>query len=122
MKDPIAVMCHNIAKYDREHPTPKIAPRLINANALIEILSDRYSQKIDTDRPIATGIDLAIGIINDSPTIDAVPVVRCKNCKHLETLYAGDTAIGHCDLGERETLGCKPDDFCSYGERKDRKK
>ena len=61
-------------------------------------------------------------ILDNAPTVSTVPVVRCKDCKHLETLYAGDTAIGHCDLGERETFGCEPDDYCSYGERKDGEK
>lgn len=47
--------------------------------------------------------------IRDAPTIDAVPVVRCKDCAHL---YGARCAV--CGLLPR-----KPDDFCSYGERKD---
>nr|DAG21223.1 MAG TPA: hypothetical protein [Caudoviricetes sp.] len=47
--------------------------------------------------------------IRDAPTIDAVPVVRCKECTHL---YGAMCAV--CGLLPR-----KPDDFCSYGERKD---
>ena len=37
------------------------------------------------------------------------PVVRCKDCKHE---FGGRCSI--CGFQKR-----KPDDFCSYGERKD---
>ena len=46
--------------------------------------------------------------------IDAVPVVRCRECKHC------DPENHHCDhhMGTAAPLRRKPDDFCSYGERK----
>ena len=49
------------------------------------------------------------------PTIDVVPVVRCRECKHC------DPENHHCDhhMGTDAPLRRKPDDFCSYGERKD---
>lgn len=47
--------------------------------------------------------------IDNAPTVDAVPVVRCKDCKHE---FGGSCII--CGFQKR-----KPDDFCSYGERKD---
>lgn len=42
-------------------------------------------------------------------------VVRCKGCKHC------DPENGHCDhpMGTTLSVARKPDDFCSYGERKD---
>lgn len=43
------------------------------------------------------------------PAADVVPVVRCKECKHL--FYMMCAACGF--------LPRKPNDFCSYGERKD---
>lgn len=46
--------------------------------------------------------------IDNAPTVDAVPVVRCKDCKHE---FGGSCII--CGFQKR-----KPDDFCSYGERK----
>ena len=48
--------------------------------------------------------------IDNAPTVDAVPVVRCKDCKHYD--IGGSCII--CGFQSR-----KPDDFCSYGERKD---
>ena len=49
------------------------------------------------------------------PTIDAVPVVRCQECNHC------DPENYHCDhpMGTAAPLRRKPDDFCSYGERKE---
>ena len=48
------------------------------------------------------------------PTIDAVPVVRCRECKH----YKPEEYFSPCVLPQG--LECaKPDDFCSYGQRKE---
>lgn len=43
------------------------------------------------------------------PTVDAVPVVRCKECK-----WAGGDFV--CYRGVM--VQHKPEDFCSYGERR----
>lgn len=50
-----------------------------------------------------------IRLLEKASTVDAVPVVRCKDCKHLF-----GTLCAVCGL-----LSRKPEDFCSYGERKD---
>ncbi len=51
--------------------------------------------------------------IIDEFTVDAVPVVRCKDCKYR------DPENYHCDhaAGTMIYFPRKPDDFCSYGER-----
>lgn len=46
----------------------------------------------------------------DIPTVDAVPVVRCKECK-----WTGGDFV--CYRGVM--VQHKPEDFCSYGERKE---
>ena len=55
-------------------------------------------------------------ILHSAKTIDAVPVVRCRECKHC------DPENYHCDhpMSTSAPLSRKPDDFCSYGERKGR--
>ena len=57
------------------------------------------------------------------PTIDAVPVVRCKDCKLWKkgNFMAGDTIEkmeygGYCP---NSRFSRYESDFCSYGERKD---
>lgn len=54
---------------------------------------------------------LALDEIRRAPTVDAVVVVRCKNCRSYNKPKTGWCEV-HLD---RE----HPDDFCSYGERKD---
>ena len=55
--------------------------------------------------------------VNKSPTIDAVPVVRCKDCG-FGTLYLSASGIEYVDCANDDYAVRKPDDFCSYGERK----
>ena len=54
-----------------------------------------------------------LNIINDAPTISAVPVVRCRECIYCS--WQGDNLV-YCDNFERDMM---PDDFCSVGERKE---
>lgn len=54
-------------------------------------------------------------MLSEAPTINAIPVVRCRECKHC------DPENYHCDhpMSTAAPLRRKPDDFCSYGERKE---
>lgn len=54
--------------------------------------------------------------VENAPTIDAVPVVRCKDCK-CWTEWANGT--GSCNRFTLDWIGTDADDFCSMGERKD---
>ena len=52
---------------------------------------------------------------HEKPTVDAVPVVRCKECKH----YCGEeTYTNHriCKMWNEEVFA---NGYCYYGERKD---
>ena len=91
--------------------------RLIDANALIkEANADGAYGYVDAKQ------------IADAPTVDAVPVVRCRECKHF--WHYGKTSLfingknikaGWCQRRIRydEEYRMTADDFCSYGERKD---
>ena len=50
--------------------------------------------------------------INEAPTVDAVPVVRCKECKWARFNMLGSYCVKHCGLAM-----ITPDSFCSYGGR-----
>ena len=52
--------------------------------------------------------------INAIPTVDAVPVVRCKDCKWLY-----DEMDDYCCRSHRGLVRICENSFCSYGERKD---
>ena len=47
--------------------------------------------------------------IKSLPAADVAPVVRCRECKYYEGRH-------WCGLNETDFY---PDDFCSYGERKE---
>ena len=52
--------------------------------------------------------------IAEAPAVDAVEVVRCRECNHC------DPENYHCDhpMSTAAPLRRKPDDFCSYGEKR----
>lgn len=62
------------------------------------------------------GVSAAIDCLQDAPTLDVVPVVRCKECLFSEKRhYLGDTCLyckQFCDFMEES-------DFCCRAERKD---
>jgi hypothetical protein len=59
-------------------------------------------------------MDLVSAMAKSCPTIDSVPVVRCKDCDFRDELYSGDLI-----LCRRKMSGIVKDtDFCSYGKRK----
>lgn len=51
--------------------------------------------------------------IDNAPTIDAVEVVRCKECKHW------NEEDHWCNIRDSYGWDYTPDDYCSYGERKE---
>ena len=56
-------------------------------------------------------------MIEDATAVDAVEVVRCKDCKQwCRNSGITESPNGHCFNIMVETNGY---DFCSYGERKD---
>ena len=85
---------------------------LIDKDDLWEQLNDEpWFDNADRD-------EIALPIVNAAPTIDAEVVVRCKDCKHYDMgvclkIYSDGNA--HPEAWQSR----RPEDFCSYGERKD---
>lgn len=62
-----------------------------------------------------------LGLIEKAPTVDAVPVVRCKDCKHL-CVWNRKDIYAFCPKTNIVFLPFKTDTrtfFCGLGERKD---
>ena len=59
-----------------------------------------------------------IMMIKTAPTVDAVPVVRCRECKHYDTADFDGNILCGCTL-HSAMVDITPDSFCSYGERKE---
>lgn len=59
-------------------------------------------------------VDDALDYIDSEPAADVAPVVHCKDCKHL--MFSD--CYGECGAARMGIVS--PDDFCSYGERRER--
>lgn len=103
--------------------------RLIDANALCENIKKRYCEQChaqgkDYKEVVcrACDIDDMRIDIEDAPTVDAVEVVRCGQCKHWEQYYRltdrkEPALCGECRLISMD-ISMNANDFCSYGERR----
>lgn len=78
--------------------------RLIDADAL------NLDYEVDMADDWKTAHEIA-NHIRYAPVVDAVPVVRCKDCVYCSTLFMVCTYNGRCEP-------VSVDDFCSMGERK----
>ena len=92
--------------------------RLIDADVAIENIEE-WLDSVGTAM-IGKGLSYTgelMGCIEDAPTVDSVPVVRCRECKHRGT----DDCIFHIkgEPADEELLLKLDNDFCSYGERKE---
>ena len=83
--------------------------RLIDADALFK---NKYIIIRGEDGKIVA--QQIIGILRDAPTIDAVPVVRCRECDWRDE--TNRCTNPHCTTS---FYGCvvRGEHFCSYGER-----
>lgn len=90
--------------------------RYIDADALTEAC-EQWKESVEHDAQDVAwnhGIDACINEIkHHAPTVNAVEVIRCKDCRHNGSF---DT---DCPFGWRDERFNLPDDmdFCSYGER-----
>lgn len=83
--------------------------RLIDADTLKE------KWTIASPEPYSTDTAEVLDSIEAAHTIDAVPVVRCRECKYWKHNLENDTYCSGPDgLSDPEE-----DDFCSYGHRKE---
>lgn len=97
-----------------------IVSRLIDADNLDFTFDRRCFSEGDTQ--YVRGADDAIGVVNNAPTIDAVPVVRCRECENYGKIgdcQSLDLLICiHSDTINNDFFP-DPDFFCAYGQRKE---
>ena len=83
--------------------------RLIDITEFFESLTDHES---------VSGI---LTKLSKQPTISAVPVVRCRECKHFNLITReceNELLSTDHEGGASYSLNFYDDDFCSYGERR----
>ena len=102
--------------------------RLIDADAILK--KAKPMEELDGDGIPCEVMAVSVILIDDAPTVDAVEVVRCRDCTYWGdedgklqgsdgVLFARCKAHNYLIDG-RHTGWCPSEnDFCSYGERKD---
>lgn len=98
--------------------------RLIDANKLIDFIDVGHLRH--PGELCYSEVDVA-NILLHAPTVDAVEVVRCRECKHhrdkneQERKYLAEDILicTSPDATEDCWNAVWPDHFCSYGERKE---
>lgn len=86
--------------------------RLIDVDELVRTI-DELREGAGFYRPIYEGF---LKAVKNRSTIDAVPVVRCRECQSFQADEIAAPETGTCWNCE---MVRQFDDFCSYGERKD---
>ena len=81
--------------------------RLIDADRALEIVRDQGVAHPDAYHLT----NYATLILREAPTVDAVEVVRCKDCAVPHNKYTG--------CPELNGLVTPPDFYCPFGERKE---
>ena len=80
--------------------------RLIDANALQMVLLPITSALEHEYGSLGGAVSGVIKHIDSAPTIDAVPVIRCRDCKHRYSdswcEYVDDDDNFYCARGERK--------------------
>ena len=122
--------------------------RLVNAEAIARKLKSAYCAECNVVRKVQCSACWVEDVLEmlEGDAVDAVEVVRCKDCKHFkpahfkaddgtetpwdETFSFDDRSDGiyhggrcrhdrNTAYGEKDMAYRKPDDFCSYGERRE---
>lgn len=75
----------------------------IKRKTVIDLITRRYENP-----------EICTQEINSIPAADVVPVVRCKDCKHLVAVNVNGKGISTCRVSGMEVA---PDEFCSRGEK-----
>ena len=86
--------------------------RLIDADRLSEAIYDNVPAPYED---ASWAKENCLAEIEAAQTVDAVEVVRCRECKWWQE----DDDVGHCDNPDGLDNYAKPDDFCSYGKQKE---
>lgn len=95
-------------------------PRLIDADALEkklhELALDEWNQKASTTW--SNALLECEDMVYNAPTVDAIPVVRCKDCKHNyhNMIPSGEAEYGCTKCIE---LPITADFYCSWAERRE---
>ena len=88
--------------------------RLIDADALLDEFLNRYTEREMEGNLVFAACEIKqdfADMLGNFPAVDAVEVVRCRDCAVPHNKYTG--------CPELNGLVTPPDFYCPFGERKD---
>ena len=95
--------------------------RLIDADTVSKLFDAEFKETIklicegETHLDnLAEGFCEAYRVIQNMPTVDAVPVVRCRECEYAKNAKVNKKGFLICPASHMEIVD---DDYCSCGER-----
>lgn len=86
--------------------------RLIDVDATIPMIKYATTDNEIGVFPIKIGFDDIVKVLNAQPTVDAVSVIRCKDCKY----WGADGYRYGCKYATRIMI---ENDYCSRAEREE---
>ena len=98
--------------------------RLIDADALLDEFLKRYTERERNGNLVFAACEIKqdfADMISNFQTVDAVPVVRCKDCKYhyWEQEPCHGKTVHYCKLPHMRGVEVFKEFFCYYGKRKD---
>ena len=97
--------------------------RPIDADELLEIYKKWVPQlSSKEDEGDRRGVETCIAVLEDMPTMDAVEIVRCRDCKYhyWEQEPCHGKSVHYCKLPHMRGIEVFKEFFCYYGKRKDK--
>ena len=88
-------------------------PRKLHDNYIYKV-GIVYGEIAEQAHPVKFYFEQQEAMIDDAPTADVAPVVRCMDCKHLVAVNVNGKGIPTCRVSGMEVA---PDEFCSRGEK-----
>ena len=93
--------------------------RMIDVNKVINSMQKCLDESPDKKHSVGYfAFESIIECLKQEPTVDAVPVVRCRDCKHA-WIHPCGYVYCHRDGRNAYEMTFNLDSFCNYGERKD---
>ena len=87
--------------------------RLIDADAVMKMFADIVAPSCHSDFAKVPTWNDAVAVVDDAPTVDAEPVVRCKDCE-----FRNGCESGKGDVCDYSAVYVHPNGFCNWGKRR----
>lgn len=94
--------------------------QMIDANSILDNFLKRYTEMERAGNLVFAACEIKqdfADMISNAPTVDAVEVVRCKDCKYGDWDSEPHDAI--VCMRTKDGFWRSGNDFCSYGKRKE---